>query len=214
MDTSRRNVLKVIGASGLTVALPSIAPAFASQYSEPGAPPLPLHLVLDEKMADSGFLAGAQAARMARQARVPLTQMSSDLSLGYVSALDALLQSGEPARVMGLVDDANAAIIVGLARAVQARMHWMAQHTGGPDSTRHTVLVAASDLCCEQLGRQLPSTDAPSWLADKWPAQLGYVLTRLDSSPATHYTLAGVPATPHAGSFVSFSFDTQGARHG
>lgn len=214
MDTSRRNVLKVIGVSGLTVALPSITPAFASGYSEPGAPPLPLHLVLDEKMAESGFLAGAQAARAGREAQAPLNQLNSDLSLGYVNALDALLQSGKPARVMGLVDDANAAIIVGLARAVHARMHWMAQHTGGPDSTRHTVLVAADDLCCEQLGRQLPSSEAPSWLAEKWPAQLGYVLTRLDSAPATHYTLASVVPAPHGGSFVSFSFDTQGARHG
>ena len=217
MDTNRRQVLKGMGASGLVIAVPAVGKAASTQPLPTRVENLPLYVMTTHGANDLDFGAGAMSAsRLGNMDPRRVHFLPAGLALKDISQLDALLNGPQHVRLIGLVDDANAAVVVNMARAAQVRMHWLAQHRLVQGRVRHTVAAAVDDACCQRLAQGLAAGDRQVLHDQYWTQQLGYALTRLHAqgAPAAAHSWAKTTAAPHAGSFVSFSFDTQGALHG
>lgn len=205
MDISRRNVLKGLAAiSGLAAAIPSFSDTTGSAIRTVGSNQMPLHIIIDRAAEQSGFVEGVHVARYQGGLQMPLPLMHSVIGLAFVRDFQKLLGSSEALRVVGLVDDANAAIIISLARTAGVQLHWLGQHQATTGKERHTVMAATEATTWEQLALQLQDGKAPA----NWPMRLGYALTALDRTmpDLSQHSFEHL----NKGSFVSFAFDTQG----
>ncbi|MDT4868202.1 hypothetical protein FQZ97_1031520 [compost metagenome] len=187
------------------------------------AQPLPTLVLVDSDAAGKAFLAGVGASPAAGRAEVQRT----DLGLDFILGLEKRLSSGQPQRIIGLVDDASAALILDLARSSGARVQWLGQHSALAGGTRHQVLSADSAQgCALRLGQQLHACGGGFSLSDErpqggrplklagaarsggsaqWATSLGHSLASLgaaDSGAAPGFA-SQHPAL--AGQFVSFS---------
>ena len=107
--------------------------------------------LVNEGGAKSMFLYGAMAA-----GKAPLRVQKVGRDLGFMLDFERRLRHGLPMRVIGLLDDASATLIVDMARSGGARMQWLGQHTAEDGFTRHHVLSTdMSEGCSQQLSRQL-----------------------------------------------------------
>lgn len=228
MSVDRRFVLKgmALGSlAGLTMgaALPSMAGLQAAPGVSSGRPVLAL---VGQGAQDSAFVQGARAAG----SQLKLQQV--DTSLGFMLDLESQLRSGQPMRVMGLLDDASAALVIDLARSAGARVNWIGQHVADARQSRHHLLnTNLTEGCSRQLSRQLhacgagftlneerQSSAAPSRQlagparstehAEQWAASLGYLLSSLGVRRPAMAPLLTASRTPLNGSFVSFSIET------
>lgn len=224
MTVSRRLVLKgmALGSlAGMTLAgsLPALARTAAAASS--GALNQPIRTLVSLGAADSAFVQGARAA-----IGLPLQVQEAGLGLGHLLKFERELARGQPMRVIGLLDDASAVLLVDLARSAGARIHWLGQHTASAGITRHQLLNSSlADSCVQQLAQQLQGCGAPFTLEhngaapltgtagdnhspQQWTASVGYLLASLAAGHP-----AGAPPvfnerTLLTGSFVSFSIET------
>lgn len=225
MTVDRRFVLKSMalgGAAGLVLgrSMPALAgrrPAY--QGSEPAL------AVVGRGAAEAAFVHGAQAAAGAR-----LRVQQVDHGLDFMLDLERQLRAGHPMRLIGLLDDAAAVLVLDLARSAGARIHWLGQHRAEAGSTRHRLLnTDLAQGCARRLGRQLHACGAGFVLDEErqgspaparrlagpardgahsvqWAASVGHLLATLGARPL------GAPrmpaqSTPLSGSFVSFSIE-------
>jgi hypothetical protein len=223
MNIERRTLLKGMALGGLAGAAMSTSSLAMTRTMLNGqAQPLPTLVLVDGEAAGKAFLTGVGSSAAAK-AEVQRTGLGLDFLLG----LEKRLHSGQPQRIIGLVDDASAALILDLARSSGARVQWLGQHSAVAGATRHRLLSADSARGCSlRLGEQLhacgggfslseehPLGGRPLQLAGaarsggsaQWAASLGHSLASLGSADsataprlASHY-----PAL--AGQFVSFS---------
>lgn len=228
MGIERRTVLGGLAALGLAGAVGGKDPAAAALApgERPEARPV---LVLASAAAEpSGFLEGiAAAGGHVREVMRP------DFSLNYLERATAALRAQPGLRLLGLMDDASAAILIGLARSTGARQQWLANHWVGGGRSRHVVLSADPIAgCAGRLGRHLdscgadfdliersPPGDAPHLrmggrpgdrvaAPENWPAVLGYLLVGQGAKLVDDSRLAALPAASGpalAGHFVSIS---------
>lgn len=226
MRVNRRFVLKSIAVSsiaGLTIGRPVCTFAAAAATA---AVPRVLALANDGA-AQSIFLYGAMTARALR---LEVQKVGGDL--GFMLDFERQLRKGQPLRVIGLLDDASAVLLIDIARGAGARLHWLGQHRAEAGFSRHRLLnteLAAGRA--QQFSRQLhecgadfsvheecrneamsacglagsPHNAGPS---AQWASSIGYLL----ASPGTWGTtptapLAPATSTPIIGSFVSFSIE-------
>ena len=228
MSVDRRFVLKgmALGSlAGLTMgaALPSVAGLNAAPSSRAGRP---LVALVRQDAQDSAFVQGIRAAGS------QLKLQPVDTSLGFMLELESQLRSGQPMRMVGLLDDASAALVLDLARSAGARVNWIGQHTAAADHSRHHLLnTQLTEGCSRQLSRQLHACGAGFTLheerqssvaparqlagparrtehAEQWAASLGYLLSTLGEHRAATAPLVSASRTPLTGSFVSFSIET------
>ena len=213
MDTGRRSALKAMGASGLALAVPNLGWAAVGQTQAGGQ--LPLYIITDHADAGGTFAAGAlHACRQRGVGASYVSALAGGLHLDEIHKVDALLQGKQSVRLIGLVDEGTAAVVLSLARDAGARLYWLAQHQLRAGQARHAVQVATSNTCCEQLEPQLLAVPSSAAARKSWAAQLGYSLSRLHTRPASNTALTQLAMPQRVGSFVSFSLDTQGALHG
>ena len=228
MSVDRRFVLKgmALGSlAGLTMgaALPSMAGLHAAPGSSAGRPVLTL---VGQGAENSAFVQGARAAG----SQLVLQQVDS--SLAFMLDLESRLRSGQPMQVMGLLDDASAALVLDLARSAGARVNWIGQHMADAGHSRHHLLnTHLTEGCSRQLSRQLHACGAGFTLseerqnsaaparqlagparstehAEQWAASLGYLLGSLGIRRPAMAPLVTASRTPLSGSFVSFSIET------
>jgi hypothetical protein len=233
MDLNRRTFLKGLALSGLA----ANTPAFASGTILSSKTYLPITALISGAPEESIFLTGARLAQQ-QHSPYPITVLRSDLRLDFLQSLYTLL-SDKSVHIVGLVDDAIAAIIVNLARSADARFHWLGQHTASAEYSRHNVLTADSGYGCGlHLGQQLKRRGASSFSLTEqsmtepcslhqsqiastitqrsadgdWAALLGFILTSLSVDPVAQ--LDGINSSPMlsspVGNFVSFSFESRG----
>ena len=225
MTVDRRFVLKGMvlgGAAGLVLSrsvpvLGSVPPAQGDIR--------PTLALVGSGAAESAFLQGAAAAA-GPHLRVRQLERSLDSMLDFERRLRT-----EPMRLIGLLDDASAALLLDLARSAGARVQWLGQHSVEGGSTRHRVLnTDLAEGCSRQLSRQLHACGAGFTLYEErqgsaapsrqlagparrgahsaqWAAGVGYLLAALGSRPT------GIPpilaqSAPTSGSFVSFSIES------
>ncbi|MNQ89552.1 hypothetical protein D3C85_1048630 [compost metagenome] len=188
---------------------------------------LPTLALVSGDVAESAFLEGVTASPAARQVKVQRT----DLSLDFILGLEKRLNSGQPQRIIGLVDDASAALIIDLARSAGARVQWLGQHRATANSSAHRLLSAeAASGCAPQLGlhlnacgtgfslseQRMGGQQAPLQLSaaarssagsEQWAATLGYSLAALGTTHTGEAPLVASRKSPLTGNFVSFSIE-------
>lgn len=226
MNVQRRSLLKGMalgGFAGLTLGSPL---TFAAGTGAASAARPTLALVSDAA-AGSAFLQGVDATAAGKRLEIQRT----DLGLDFIGAFEQRLRSGQPTRIIGLVDDASATLIVDLARSAGARVQWLGQHAVEAGQSRHRLQSsAAAHGCALQLGQHLKACGAGFSLSEQrvqsgqttlelaaqghgsaseqWAASLGFVLAslgRFDSAAAPKLAATSAPVT---GNFVSFSIET------
>lgn len=125
MNTTRRHVLKsmltVAGVSGAAVPLGFSSTAMAEMVSNQKS----TVVVVSPDYAGQNFLTAIKAQRTTHISQV----LDSSTDLSFVQKLQQVLQSKEPQRVVGLVDDASATLIMDLARSANASLIWQGQHS-------------------------------------------------------------------------------------
>ena len=228
MSVDRRFVLKgmaLTSLAGLTMgaALPSLAGLQAAPGVSAGRPVLAL---VGQGAQDAAFVQGARATGS------PLQLQQVDTSLGFMLDLENQLRTGQSMHVVGLLEDASAALVLDLARSAGARVNSIGQHTVGADHSRHRLLnTRLTEGCSRQLSRQLHACGAGFTLneerqssaaparqlagparstehAEQWAASLGYLLGSLGIRRPAMAPLGTASRTPLSGSFVSFSIET------
>ncbi|WP_409277979.1 hypothetical protein [Pseudomonas defluvii] len=229
MNVERRFLLKGMALGGLAgVAMGSSSLAMANtMLGGQARPALPTLALVSGNVAESAFLQGINASPAARQVSVQRT----DLSLDFILGLEKRLRSGQPQRIIGLVDDASAALIVDLARSTGARVQWLGQHNATANASQHRLLSAqAASGCAPQLGLQLNAcgtgfslseqrlhgNKAPLQMgaasrnragSEQWAATLGYALAVMGSADSGQAPLVASRPSPLTGNFVSFSIE-------
>lgn len=228
MNMNRRFVLKSMalgGVAGLTMGRSMRALAGPPAAPAAGAAARPVLALVNADAAASGFLQGAIAAGP----RLRVQRVDRDL--GFMLDLERVLRSSQPMRLIGLLDDASATLVMDLARSAGARVQWVGQHTAKAGFTRHRVLnTDMAEGCARQLGRQLHrcgggfslteerlnGTPAPRQLAGtarqgsrsgQWASGIGYLLASLGTRAAMAAPLTPAANRPVTGSFVSFSIE-------
>jgi hypothetical protein len=211
MALNRRTFLKGLALSGFA----ATTPAFASRnmlsnntHSPKEGTGLPIVALISGAPEEAAFLAGARFAQQ-QHSSYAIAVLRSDLRFDFLQSLYALL-SGKPTHLLGLVNDASAAIIINLARAADVRMHWLGQHTASAEYSRHHILTADTGYGCGlRLGQQLKGQGAsfslteqsmiasrslhqnqiassltqPSYVNNShWAALLGFTLANLSAS--------------------------------
>lgn len=226
MNANRRFVLKSMALSGMAgLAMGRSVRALAGTTAAPAAAAKPVLALVNAGSAESGFLHGAMAAAP----RLRVQRVGRDL--GFMLDFERQLRTNQPMRIIGLLDDASASLLVDMARSAGARVQWLGQHTAKAGFTRHRVLnTDIAEGCARQLSRQLHAcgagfslneerqngTLAPRRLAGssrmgsrsrQWAASIGYLLASLGTRTAMTTPLTPAANTPVTGSFVSFSIE-------
>ena len=157
--------------------------------------------------------------------------MSHDLDL--LMELKHQMSIDQSLRIIGLLDDASATLVVDMARNAGARVQWLGQHNTAAGFTHHRLLTThIAGHCARQLHDLLQTggscfslheerinaaltTRQPSALtssgdqSSQWVASLGYLLTGMGTQASTIAPLPSAANTPVNGSFVSFSIDVR-----
>lgn len=225
MNVARRSLLKGAAVGGLSAAALSASSLgmASSLLREPARPALAL---VSGNVAEAAFLLGARASAASIEVQ------RTDLGLPYMQQLAAQLASPQPQRIIGLVDDASATLILDLARSAGARVQFVGHHAASAAGSRHELLTAAgSEACALRLGHQLQSCGAGFSLReqvqaqpglnldlavtaksadadDQWATTLGHSLAsagRVDAQAAPRIRNL---QTPLRGHFVSFSIES------
>lgn len=230
MSVNRRSVLKGItlgSFAGLALTLGRSLRALAGGTdAQPSmAAVKPLLALVNEGVAGSVFLHGAAAAH---GAALQAQTVSHDLR--FILDFERQLHTG-PIRVIGLLDNASATLVVDQARRAGARVQWLGQHVAEAGYTRHRLLETdiAEDYS-RQLSRHLHASGAGFQMieerqggaasprrssaplrsaerAAEWASGLGYVLGSLGAQPAMSAP-APLADVVLRGSFVSFLIET------
>lgn len=228
MNVERRSLLKGMALGGIAgVALSSSGLSLANSVLGRHVPAQAASLALvSAEVAGSAFVQGLQAS----PAAPPLQVMPAALDLTALLALQQRLGSGQPQRLIGLLDDASAALLVDLARSVGARVQWLGQHSSVAGRSQHRLLSAQTTHgCALQLGQQLHTcgqgfslheqrlhTPTPtlqlasarhSQGSDQWAATLGYALSVLGSTDTGQAPLVASRPATLTGTYMSFSIE-------
>ncbi|WP_277051672.1 hypothetical protein [Zestomonas thermotolerans] len=228
MNVERRSLLKGMALGSLAgMTLSGSGLAVAKAMAGQSLPEQPILALVNAQTAESAFLLGIGASPLARQVEVQRT----DAGLEFLLGLEQRLRSGRPQRVIGLLDDASAALVLDLARSAGARVQWLGQHGIEVEGSRHRLLGAASASgCALNLGRQLNACGAGfelsaqhihdqhaplhlsaparrSDVAGQWAATLGFTLATLGRLDATQVPLTSHQRASLTGHFVSFSIE-------
>lgn len=195
MSINRRVVLKGAAlASSVGLALGGAIPALASAPNTPGRAAQTVLALVNHSAAAALFLQGASAA-----AGVELQVQRASLDMDVMLELERQMRSGPARRIIGLLDDASATLVVDMARSAGAHLQWLGQHSAASGITTHHHLFAADRA--EPPG-QLPHRNEQS---AQWATSLGYRLAALGTQPDMKAPLAPSANRPLSGSFVSFS---------
>ena len=229
MSVDRRFVLKGMAwgsLAGLTMgaSLPSLAGVSGAPGA--GAGSRPVLALVGRETADSAFVEGVRASGN------PMQLHKMDSSLSVMQQLDMQLRSGKPMHIIGLLDDATAALVIDQARSAGARVNWVGQHMASAGQSRHHLLnTSLAEGCSRQMSRQLHACGAGFSLSEErsgsaaparqlagpartmahseqWAASLGYLLGSLGVRRPAMAPLVTDNRMPLNGSFVSFSIET------
>lgn len=228
MNVERRSLLKGMAVGGLAgIALGSSSLSLANSVLGRPVHAQAANLALvSAEVARSAFVLGLQASPAAPALHV----IPASADLAVVLDLQKRLVSGQPQRLIGLLDDASAALIVDLARSAGARVQWLGQHSTATGRSAHHLLSAqTAHGCALQLGQQLHAcgqgfslreqrlhSPAPTLQlasasrgqsGDQWAATLGYALAVLGSTDTGQAPLISSRTRALTGTYVSFSIE-------
>lgn len=156
MSSDRRTVLKGLAAAGLVVAGVRWAQAAGAQTAgetdDKGTLPTVTSLVSGSAL-DAAFLAGVKQAVNAPAGQTQSTESLQGLAVASFKRLNALLGDGEATLLVGLIDDASAALVLDLVRSAGGRVLSVQYHRLGQDT--------AAARWAQSLGQSLVGDTAP-----------------------------------------------------
>lgn len=228
IQVERRSLLKGMALGGLAgVVMGSSGLSLANSVLGRTAPgQLPVLALVGTGAAGAAFVQGLEASPAAAQVQV----LPANLQLQALLQLQQRLAGGRPQRLIGLLDDASATLLVDLARSAGARVQWLGQHSAHAHRSEHRLLSAGSAHgCALQLGQQLhrcgqgfslheqrlhspaptlqTSTASRTTGDDQWAASLGYALAVLGSTDTGQAPRVARRAQAPTGTYVSFSIE-------
>ncbi|MCW2272017.1 hypothetical protein [Pseudomonas sp. JUb96] len=226
MTIERRALLKGMAVGGVAgIAMASSGLGLANTVlGRSTSGQVPTRVLVSPEVAGSAFVQGIQASPIAPQVQV----MPIAPELGVLMQVQQHLASGQAQRLIGLLDDASAALLIDLARSAGARVQWLGQHSATSERTAHRLLSAqVSHGCALQLGQHLNAcgqgfrlheqrlhspaptlevaTTSRTRGGDQWAATLGYALAVLGSTDTGQAPLIASRPSALAGTYVSFS---------
>ena len=229
MNVERRFVLKGMALSslaGIAMSSAGISAANSALGTQP-QPARPTLVLVSSAAAQAAFLQGVNASPAGEQVKVRRTDLSLDFILGF----EKRLRIATPQRIIGLVDDASAALIVDLARSAGAHVQWLGQHHAAAHASHHRLLSGeTASGCAPQLGLSLNACGAGFSLtehrlrgqqpplrasaagrdkgaSDQWAATLGYALATLGTTHIGQAPVVDNRSAALTGHFVSLSIE-------
>lgn len=137
MSTDRRSILKGLAAAGLVMVGMPWAPAASAQNAQAaglaGALPDVTALVSGSAL-DAAFMAGVRQAVNAPAGQALSAQALKGLDAATFARLNKLLNDDKATMLVGLIDDASAAIVLDLVRSAGGRVLSMEHHRAGQGS--------------------------------------------------------------------------------
>lgn len=233
MTVNRRFVLKGMALGGMTgLALSGAVPSLAGMLSVPSpGSSAPRDVIALTGGAPASSFAGGVFAAVGKT--VPLLNPGQDVSA--LLTFERTLRQPGARRVVGLLDDASATLVLDLARSAGARVLWVGQHYGNGEVIRHRLIAGdLAQACTQAFSGQLASCGAavhhelsPRGVAFTpgagssgrlstvshrggeldWVSSLGYLLASIGAEPAVAAPATRGALPPH-GSFVSFLIET------
>ncbi|KAA6181775.1 hypothetical protein F2Q65_18905 [Thiohalocapsa marina] len=166
MNLDRRSVVKALAAAGLAVVGVPIAQASTQETAMVAGGTavgrLKVTSLVSGTELDAPFLSGVQERVRHQVGDVALTGYHlQGLEAGPFTHLDALLNDGTPNRLIGLVDDATATLVLDLVRSAGGRVMHSAHHRVGTGQS-----------------------------AAHWAQTLGRILVTADTAPPVQRTAA------------------------
>jgi len=225
MSVNRRFVLKSLvlsGAAGLAMGIPFRALSSTANGTHNS---LPVMVLTNGTAIESAFLHGANTGN----SRLQVQRVSSDLA--FMLDFERQMRNSKAMRIIGLLDDTSATLIMAMAGSAGARVQWLGQHTAETGFSRHHLITTDSaDGCTRQLSRQLQACGAGFSLHEEhhnntmparqldglgptgnqstqWATSIGFLLASLGTHPLMDAPLTTTASTPITGSFVSFSIE-------
>ena len=156
MSTDRRSILKGLAAAGLVIVGMPWAQASSAQNAQVAglagrALPDVTSLVSGSAL-DAAFMAGVRQAVNAPAGQTLSVQPLQGLDAATFASLNKLLNDDNVTLLVGLIDDASAAIVLELVRSAGGRVLSMEHHRAGQDS--------ASAQWAQALGQSLVTASA------------------------------------------------------
>jgi hypothetical protein len=227
MDLKRRTLLKGITAtaavslvaSHVTFANPiedglvSLRKSSASKITDK-----PITGVVSQAYKNSAFAQGLESAHPTK------TVLLDQVNLAILTEL----LSQTSTNLVGIIDHANAAVLVQLTRTYNAKIHWLGQHSLQPNGNSHNILRSGNtDNCQENLVKDFSSCPAPHQVREQglstlkivgkeefqhtqqWAANLALALTDL-KNPSPNYSQLKLTSKnqPIQGSALTFFIET------
>lgn len=158
MSTDRRSILKGLAAAGLMM----VGMPWAQATSAPGAQTAGLTgnalpgvtSLVSGSALDAAFLAGVQQGVNAPAGQTLSAQPLQGLDAATFGQLNKLLSDGNDTLLVGLIDDASAAIVIELVRSAGGRVLSLQHHRVGEGS--------AGAQWAQALGQSLVATASPA----------------------------------------------------
>jgi hypothetical protein len=170
MSCDRRLVLKGLAATGFAMASLRLAHAAPGVAGTAGAAALPgataaVTPLVTGSALDAEFLAGVRAAAQAQGLvdKAPIRVQALDAAV--FTRLDALLQSGQPATLVGLADTASATLVLDLVRSAGGRVLSTAQHRLPDDAQAAQTAQALGDGLVRGVPSIAPAAAQPAGTA-------------------------------------------------
>lgn len=226
MSVNRRSVLKGMALTSIAgVTATGLGSALAAGPAST-VTAQPLLALVNEGPAESLFLYGAMAAR---DSQSQLQVQRVDRDPGFMLEFERELRRGVPMNVIGLLDNASAALVLDMARSGGARIQWLGQHSADAGFSRHHLLrTGIAEGCAQQLSHQLQACGAGFSVTEErqnsavtsrqlvassnqtshsaqWASSIGYLLASLGAPTTLNIPASPNTSLPVTGSFVSFS---------
>lgn len=129
MHTDRRSVLKGLAAAGLAmVAMPWAQATSAPGIRDAASAGARVSALVSGSALDAAFLAGVQQGVNAPAGQSLSTQPLKGLDAATFGQLNQLLNDGSETLLVGLIDDASAAIVIDLVRSAGGRVLSLQHH--------------------------------------------------------------------------------------
>jgi len=200
MSISRRVVLQGASLASLaTLFSSSVFSAFA-QLQSTSYKAIPVLLLASDAPTSPKSAREAEGAfigsvRLVASHDLSVQRMSFDLRA--LRVLDQQLRSATPLRIVGLLDNGLANLVIDAARNANARVHWLGWHHATHESIQHRIQISEASECIQHRNEH----------SSQWLHELGVMLAAGDRAVPPLLKQSPNLDTPITGSFVSLSID-------
>lgn len=151
MNYTRRQILKSLSLIGSGSFLTFPAPLFANSHQ---SSPQNMGVIVPDNQVGASFISGV--CQYLKKERFQL--LHSDLSTQFVKNYLQILHHPGAKRIVGIADNANAILIIDIARSFNAKVRWEESLT---PHTNHDIHQIGATLVSERFQQKDPTPSSP-----------------------------------------------------